>query len=161
MFLSCYETSFDIEALIISYGRQDLESRFCSRGDPLRVAEQILRLLAQAVLQPWTVTRCSGLRMAHDGGTGSGSALNQLAEETHYHLFDSPLGRLPSQVRVPASAGSLKDDRGMRETAAAGLKGLLHPVNGHSNQGLCLQCWPLSGDDCIFHWGHWSKLFLP
>jgi hypothetical protein len=69
------------------------------------------------------------------GGTGSGSALNQLAEETHYHLFDSPLGRLPSQVRVPASAGSLKDDRGMRETAAAGLKGLLHPLNGHSNQG--------------------------
>jgi len=33
-------------------------------------------------------------------GTGSGSALNQLTEETLYHLFDSPLGRLPSQARL-------------------------------------------------------------
>lgn len=33
-------------------------------------------------------------------GTGSGPALNRLTEETLYHLFDSPLGRLPSQARI-------------------------------------------------------------
>ena len=68
MFLSCYETSFDIEALIVNYGRQDLESRFCSRGDPLRAAEQILRPSRKAVL--WLVittrARASGWHVVGD-----------------------------------------------------------------------------------------------
>jgi len=45
----------------------------------------------------------------------------------------------PAQERrgpgTPAPAGSLKDDREMRGVAAASLKGLLHPLNGYSDQG--------------------------
>jgi len=67
--------------------------------------------------------------------TGSGSALNQLAEETLYHLFRLALGSPSLASSDPAPAGSLKDDREMRGVATAGLKGLLHPLHGYSNQG--------------------------
>ena len=92
--MSCYETSFDIEALIISYGRKDLESRSCSRGDPLRAAEQILRPLAQSCIAAFDSYVVLGPQDGTSWGTGSGSALNHLTKETLYHLFDSPSRRL-------------------------------------------------------------------
>jgi hypothetical protein len=94
------------------------------------------------------------------GGTGSGSALNQLAEETHYHLFDSPLGRLPSQVRVPASAGSLKDDRGMRETAAAGPERPAPPCEWTQQSGIVSAMLAVIGRRLYFSLGTLVKAFL-
>lgn len=93
---------------------EDLECGFLLRGSPLRAAEQILRPLAQAVLQPFDNDAVRGPQDGTSWGTGSGSALNQLAEETLYHLFRLALGSPSLTSSGPASAGSLKDDREMR-----------------------------------------------
>ena len=68
-------------------------------------------------------------------GTGSGFGPESTGGGNPLSSFRLALGSPALASSVPASAGSLKDDREMRGVAAAGLKGLLHPLNGHSNQG--------------------------
>ena len=92
-----------MKALIVSYGRQDLESRFCSRGDPLRAEEQILRPL-----------RASGVA-ALDSDAVLGPQDDTSREKGHLQqsslILSEPAGAGSELAREGEPRASRKDER--------------------------------------------------